>query len=147
MAVAAPGAPFSRPRFAALDFHSVRERDERIGMRHAERIEMPPIAGEQQEIAGSRGRGDQHIGEAGVRALGDRGVGHPPRRAANFRVHMDQPIVKGFEQSIQPFRQPRRPLRAAGAAQLANSLFDFGDCYRREMKLAVSGAQPCLGIA
>ncbi len=116
-------------------------------MRHAERIEMPPIAGEQQEIAGSRGRGDQHIGEAGVCALGGRGVGHPPRRAANFRVHMDQPIIKGFEQSIQPFRQPPRPLRAAGAAQLANSLFDFGDCYRREMKLAVSGAQPCLGIA
>jgi hypothetical protein len=60
---------------------------------------------------------------------------------------MDQPIVKGFEQSIQPSRQARRPLHAAGAAQLANSLFDFGDCYRREMKLAVSGAQPCLGIA
>ena len=116
-------------------------------MRHAERIEMPPIAGEQQEIAGSRGRGDQHIGEAGVHALGGRGVGHPPRRAANFRVDMDQPIVKGFEQSIQPFRQPRRPLRAAGAAQLANSLFDFGDCYRGKMEFAVSGAQPCLGIA
>jgi len=58
-----------RPRFTALDVHSVRERDERIGMRHAERIEMPPIAGEQQEIAGSRGRGDQPIGEAGFTPL------------------------------------------------------------------------------
>ena len=116
-------------------------------MRHAERVEMPAIAREQQEIAGSRGCGDQHIGEAGVYAFGGRGVGHPPRRAADFRVHMDQPIVKSFEQSIQPFRQPRGPLRAAGAAQLANSLFDFGDCYRGETKLAVSGAQPCLGVA
>ncbi len=116
-------------------------------MRHAERVEMPPIAGEQQKIAGSRGRGDQHIGEAGVCALGGRCVGHPPRRAANFRVHMDQPIVKSFEQSIQPCRQSLGPFHAASASQLANSLFDFGDGYRGKMEFAISGAQPCLGVA
>ena len=115
-------------------------------MRDAERVEMPPVAGEQQEIAGSRGRGDQHIREAGVYPLGRRGVGHSSRRAANFRIHMNKSVVEGFEQPIEPRRQPFGPLDPASAPQLANSLFDLGDRYRGEMKFAVPRAQPSLHL-
>jgi len=110
-------APFSARGSRRLDVHSVREatKDRHAPRRAHRNAAMRVAAGD----AGSRGRGDQPIGEPGFTPLAVAASGHPPRRAANFRVDMDNLSSKASKQSIQPFRQARRPLHAAGAAQLA----------------------------
>lgn len=87
-------------------------------------------------------RRDRHVGKARMAANRDSAVGHCARDPAYPSIKRKYPLAGTVNQALQPFDKSLSTLKAAGAAQFADSLLDLCDRYGRNIEAVGLVAQP-----